>query len=139
MATYNTHQKEMLLSFLKAHPDTPFSIDALSEELASFFPDAPGKSTVYRLMSVLTDNGTVKRFVNGNSRQFLYQIAGDEECHHHLHMKCTDCGKLIHMDHKLSEQLLADILGRNDFSVEVDSTTLFGHCKDCKNKEKCYD
>ena len=61
MATYNTHQKEMLLSFLKAHSDTPFSIDALAEELASCFSDAPGKSTVYRLMNTLTENGTVKR------------------------------------------------------------------------------
>ena len=135
MASYNTHQKEILISFLKNHPDTPFSIDELTERLISEAPDAPGKSTVYRLMGQLVEKGTVKRFVKGNSRQFLYQIAGTEECHHHLHLKCTGCGKLLHMKHEQSEQLLSNILGENDFSVELDSTTIFGSCKDCRTKE----
>ena len=134
MATYNTHQKELLINFLKSNPDTPFSIDEVAMRLCELSVDAPGKSTVYRLMSALVEKGTVKRFVKGNSRQFLYQIAGGEECHHHLHLKCTECGKLLHMKHELSEQLLSDILGENDFTVKVDSTTLFGCCKDCKIK-----
>ncbi len=135
MATYNTHQKDMLLSFLQENKDTPMGIDELSERLSAAYPDAPGKSTVYRLIGQLTEKGTVKRFVKGNSRQFLYQLAGSEECHSHLHLKCTECGKLLHMGHTLSEQLLSDILGESDFSVRVDSTTLFGCCKDCRIKE----
>ncbi len=135
MATYKTHQKEMLLDFLKNHPEKQFSVEELSEEMEKLFNDAPGKSTVYRLIGQLVDKGTVKRFVKGNSRQFLYQIAGSEECHHHLHMKCTGCGKLLHMKHSLSEQVLSEILGESDFTVNTDSTTLFGHCRDCKLKE----
>ena len=134
MATYNTQQKEMLISFLKSHSETPLGIDEVCEGLQKTSADAPGKSTVYRLMGGLVEKGTVKRFVKGNSRQFLYQLAGGEECHHHLHLKCTECGKLLHMKHELSEQLLSDILGENDFTVKVDSTTLFGCCKDCKIK-----
>ena len=135
MATYNTHQKDILLSFLKENKDTPMGIDELSQRLSAVYPDAPGKSTIYRLIGQLVEKGTVKRFVRGNSRQFLYQLAGSEECHSHLHLKCTECGKLLHMGHTLSEQLLSDILGESDFSVKVDSTTLFGCCKDCRIKE----
>ncbi len=135
MATYNTHQKEMVLEFLKRHSDRQFSVDELAAEMEKEFADAPGKSTVYRLIGQLVDKGTVKRFVKGNSRQFLYQIAGSEECHHHLHLKCTSCGKLLHMGHKLSEQVLSEILGESDFTVKPDSTTLFGFCKDCNLKE----
>ena len=135
LATYNTHQKDILLSFLKENKDTPMGIDELSERLSAVSADAPGKSTIYRLIGQLVEKGTVKRFVKGNSRQFLYQLAGSEECHSHLHLKCTECGKLLHMGHTLSEQLLSDILGESDFSVKVDSTTLFGCCKDCRIKE----
>ena len=135
MATYNTHQKDILLSFLKENKDTPMGIDELSERLSDGYPDAPGKSTIYRLIGQLVEKGTVKRFVKGNSRQFLYQLAGSEECHSHLHLKCTECGKLLHMGHSLSEKMLSDILGESDFSVKVDSTTLFGCCKDCRLKE----
>ncbi len=136
MATYNTHQKDILLSFLKENKDTPMGIDELSVRLSETCPDAPGKSTIYRLIGQLVEKGTVKRFVKGNSRQFLYQLAGSEECHSHLHLKCTECGKLLHMGHTLSEKMLSDILGESDFSVEVDSTTLFGCCKDCRIKER---
>lgn len=134
MATYKTHQKEMLLEFLNRHSETQFSIEDIVLKLSEEYEDAPGKSTVYRLMGQLSEDGTVKRFVKGNSRQFLYQIAGSEECHHHLHLKCTECGRLLHMGHALSERVLSEILGENDFSVETDSTTLFGCCKDCKHK-----
>ena len=134
MASYNTHQKELLISFLQKHSDTPLGIDELCDKLRESTEDAPGKSTVYRLMGQLVEKGTVKRFVKGNSRQFLYQIAGGEECHHHLHLKCTGCGKLLNMNPQQSEMLLSNILGTNDFCVEPDSTTLFGSCKDCRVK-----
>lgn len=134
MATYKTHQKEMLLEFLKKNPDKPYSVEEIALGLEKEYEDAPGKSTVYRLIGQLVDNGTVKRFVKGNSRQFLYQLTGGEECHHHLHLKCTECGKLLHMGHELSEKVLSNILGESDFTVEPDSTTLFGCCKECKIK-----
>lgn len=134
MATYKTHQKEMVINFLSAHPDTQFTAEEIAENLRRNYPDAPGKSTVYRLISKLADDGTLKRTVKENSRRFLFQ-ATNEACHGHLHLKCTECGKVLHMGHSLSEQLINDILGENDFSVQTDSTTLFGCCKECKEKD----
>lgn len=134
LATYKTQQKEMLLDFLKRHPDSPFSIEQIVEGLENEYEDAPGKSTVYRLVGQLVENGSVMRFVKGNSRQFLYQLTSGEECHSHLHLKCTECGKLLHMGHELSEKVLMNILGENDFTVKADKTTLLGCCKDCKIK-----
>lgn len=125
----------MLFNFLKSHPEKQYSVEELTAEMERLSDKAPGKSTVYRLIGQLVDKGTVKRFVKGNSRQFLYQISDGEECHHHLHLKCTQCGKLLHMGHELSEQLIKNILGENDFSVAADSTTLFGSCKDCKLRD----
>ncbi len=127
-----TQQKKLLLDFLKENPDTPFTVEELTQQLESVSEHTPGKSTVYRIIGQLVESGTVKRFVKGNSRHFLYQLAGGEECHHHLHLKCTSCGKLLHMGHSLSNQVLSEILGESDFSVAVESTTLFGCCKDCK-------
>lgn len=133
MAEYKTHQREALIDFLSAHSDTPFFIDELVQKLEEHYGDkAPGKSTVYRLVARLVEDGTVKRFENGNSRQFVYQIAGGEECHHHLHMKCLNCGKLLHMEHEQSEALIRLIYGDSDFEVDREQTTLFGCCKECK-------
>ncbi len=133
MAEYKTHQREAVMNFLSEHGDVQYSIDELAQALAEEYgEDAPGKSTVYRLINRLFEDGTVRRFEKNNSRQFVYQIAGGEECHHHLHMKCLSCGRLLHMEHELSEELIELIYGDSDFAVDQEQTTLFGCCKECK-------
>lgn len=132
MAEYQTHQKTLLIEFLSANSETPFTVEALADTLTERLgEDAPGKSTVYRIINKLVDDGTVKRFVQGNSRHFLYQIAGGEDCHHHLHLKCTECGKLLHMEHEMSEDILERIFGSSSFTVDQEATTLFGCCAEC--------
>lgn len=132
MSGYKTHQKELLLAFLYANRETSFTVDEIAARLQETFDDAPGKSTVYRLMGKLFEEGSVKRFEKGNSRTFLYQFAGEEACHHHLHMKCLNCGKLLHMDSAQSERLLKEIYGDSDFVVDQEETTLFGRCAACR-------
>ncbi len=133
LAEYKTHQREEIIGFLSAHSDVPYGIDELVLKLGEEYGEkAPGKSTVYRLIAKLVEDGTVKRFEKGNSRQSVYQIAGGEECHHHLHMKCLNCGKLLHMEHEQSEELIRLIYGDSDFTVDREQTTLFGCCRECK-------
>ena len=134
MAEYKTHQRELVTNFLFEHSEIQYSVDELVQGLHdSCGEDAPGKSTVYRLINRLVDDGTVKRFEKSNSRQFVYQIAGGAECHRHLHMKCLSCGRLLHMEHELSDELISLIYGDSDFEVDREQTTLFGCCKDCKS------
>lgn len=132
MAQYNTQQKSLLTEFLEEHSDRPYTIEELAEELKTEYSEkAPGKSTLYRLINKLVAEGTVKRFVKGNSRHFLYQLAGGEECHHHLHLKCMTCGKLLHMNHEQSEAVMTAILGSSSFEVDREQTTIFGRCAEC--------
>lgn len=136
MAEYKTHQREVLLAYLAQSGDMQYSMDELVQGLSSIYGEnAPGKSTVYRLINKLVEDGTVKRFEKNNSKQFVYQIAGGEECHHHLHMKCLQCGRLLHMEHELSKELIELIYGDSDFAVDQEQTTLFGRCKECKKTE----
>ena len=50
----------------------------------------------------------------------------------HLHMKCTECGKLLHMNNDVSKELLNEIFDLSNFSVDKETTVLYGKCKDCK-------
>lgn len=136
MAKYNTHQKNQLFCFLHSNSNTAFTVDEITDKLAELNKKPPAKSTVYRLIGELVEDGAVKRFVRGNSRQFLYQSMDCAECRSHLHMKCVSCGKLLHMEPELSKKLLNDILGEDSFLVECDKTTLFGCCRECAEKKK---
>ncbi|MBQ7688618.1 MAG: transcriptional repressor [Clostridia bacterium] len=136
MAEYKTQQKQQLLDYLSKNRERPLRVEDISAGLAAAYADAPGKSTVYRLVNRLYEEGRLKRFEQGSSRTFVYQLADGEACHSHLHLKCTACGKLLHMDNAQSEKLLQEILGGSDFAVDREETTLFGTCRDCMQQER---
>ena len=136
MAEYQTQQKSQLLDYLARHADGALSMEEVADGLRSDLGDkAPGKSTVYRLVNRLVEEGTVRRFSAEDSRSSLYQIVGDKNCHQHLHMKCTQCGKLMHMNDEQSEKIIEQIFGSSDFAVNQEQTTLYGSCAECSKRQ----
>ena len=130
MAHYQTAQKKLLLDFLREHSRQAFTIEELAAALEGR-EHAPGKSTLYRLMPLLVQEGRVKRFVRGTSRQFLYQMMG-ESYRTHLHLKCSICGQMVHMGHEESLELVRMIDKKYHFSVSEGDTVLFGLCENCR-------
>ena len=57
--SYHTQQRCALLAFLSAHADEQFTVEQL---LAAMGDEAPGRSTVYRALDRLVEEGTVRRF-----------------------------------------------------------------------------
>ena len=137
MAEYHTRQKQALLDFLTRHASENYTIEEIIEAMQKE-PEAekqPGKSTTYRLITRLVEEGVVKRFLlQGHGRKFVYQIAGCDHCDSHLHLKCTGCGQLFHMDDEASELLLQEVLEANQFSVDEAETVLYGKCRECKKR-----
>jgi len=133
MAVYSTEQKRMLSDILSENRENAYSIEELIGELRKRYgEDAPGQSTVYRLITRLVEEGKVKRFVKGNGRRFVYQIMDCHGCGSHLHLKCIGCGRLIHLDGSASSELVKKIESISNFSVMETQTVLFGECADCK-------
>ena len=136
MAEYQTQQKSMLLDYLSRHADGALSMEEVADGLRGDLGDkAPGKSTVYRLVNRLVEEGTVRRFSAEGSRSALYQIVDGKNCHHHLHMKCTQCGRLMHMNDEQSERIIEQIFGSSDFAVNQEQTTLYGSCAECSKRK----
>ena len=137
MAQYATEQKKILLDFLREHHEAAFSVEEMVVELRKIDGEkVPATSTVYRLITRLVEEGTVRRFVKGHSRQFLYQIVDREHCRSHLHLRCMDCGRLIHLNEKLSDEVLDVIRATSNFSVNEEETVLLGACSDCSRSHK---
>ncbi len=137
MAQYQTEQKRVLLAYMKAQSEESFTIEELCERLKqkTALTAAPGKCTVYRIMPKLVEEGLVKRFVKGNGRKFLYQMVCGEHCDRHLHMKCSVCGKLYHMEDTESEVLFWQVMRKHHFQLDEGRTVLFGQCEGCSGQE----
>lgn len=134
MAEYLTEQKKMLVDILEKDKDKELSIEQIIEELRSEYKkDAPGKSTVYRLITKMVDEGKIRRLPKGKGRKFVYQLIESEHCHSHLHLKCVDCGRLIHLEKRLTEELTERVRAEKDFFVIEENTVLFGRCSSCGN------
>ena len=134
MACYKTAQKKNLIEFMTKYSEKAFSVDELCEKMQREYPASqmPGKSTVYRLIQKMTEDGSVKRLAEEKGRRFVYQIAAGENCSYHLHLKCMECGRLLHMDDAQSIKLMNQVFEKNHFKVDEKQTVLMGRCSNCK-------
>jgi len=96
--------------------------------------EAPGRSTVYRALDRLVEEGTVRRFAPESGGSAAYQAMDPSHCDAHLHLKCVDCGRLIHLDEGVSDALQSDLLRAAGFTVDGRSTTIYGTCAACGRK-----
>ncbi len=127
--TYDTKREEALLALLREGGERGLTLREISERLT---PDGKGKSTIFRLLASLTERGAIRKLPDGQSRHFVYQYTESEHCHHHLHLKCTDCGRFIHLTDKLSA-LLCDALNKEGhFALDGERSILFGRCEACR-------
>ncbi len=124
---YVTGKKELITEYLSKNADASFTLEEICDAVVK---DGGGKSTVYRLVSELVNDGCVRRLTDGHTRHVTYQYIGDEHCHGHLHLKCKGCGKLIHLDEELSRELEGKVRSLGGFVIE-EGTLLFGTCLGC--------
>lgn len=133
---YNTAAREAIVAFFSENPDRQYTTEQVFENITNAeCPKAPGKSTVYRLISKLWQEGYLRRFRDGNDSNYLYQYACGGGCEEHLHMKCTVCGKVYHLECEKSEDLMGHVLCEHGFKINGGISMLYGQCSDCSIKD----
>ncbi len=124
---YCTEPKKYLLEFLKSHKDEQYTIN---EIINLTDRSVLHKSTLYRLINQMADEGIVKIFISDKGRKFSYHP--DKLCNSHLHLQCESCGKLLHIDDKTSELFENLIVNKYNFNVNQNKTLLLGKCENCR-------
>ena len=128
MTGYQTEQKKLLLAYLSRHADEAFSAGELAKTLGEC---GVGKSTVYRLIAQLCDEGILRRFSREGGALAYHYIGGDA-CFAHLHLRCTACGKVIHLEGDGSRAFAELLENEYGFRLNEGRTVLFGLCADCR-------
>ncbi|MGN1345826.1 MAG: Fur family transcriptional regulator [Eubacteriales bacterium] len=125
--TYKTKQRDEILRFFMDHEDACFSARDIIAHVTA------GEATVFRTLAALTKEGKLKKFTGGSGRGdcAYYQFNSSEECTSHIHLKCSGCGKLIHMDCTFMEEILTHLKREHAFSVDCGKTVIYGICGDC--------
>ena len=124
---YNTGKRERILKLLIENSDASYTIEQICMHMTA---DGKGKSTVYRIVSELVNEGVVCRLSDGKTRHCTYQYVGGERCHNHLHLKCKGCGRLMHLDEGVSRDFERAVMSAGGFTLE-EGTMILGTCKTC--------
>ncbi len=128
---YNTAQRKAIIDCLlqvHGHMTAAAVRAALAESGHKVSP-----ATVYRQLEKLVDEGVAVKSTPIGEKSACFEIIDRGACEaaRCYHMKCTTCGKLIHLDCDEVEKLCTHMLDKHGFCIDMTSTVLFGTCKEC--------
>lgn len=127
---YETHGKKVISDFLKNHSDRHFTVEEIINGIESEGENT-SRSSVYRLISKMYKNGELRRFESHGKSNFVYQyVVKTNKCDAHCHLKCTECGKLIHLECDKMNDVKKHILSSHGFVIGGDSI-ISGICDEC--------
>lgn len=109
-----------------------FSVDDLVKLVKKKDPRV-GRVTVYRMLKVLVDAGLVEERPFRKDRMLYEHVVGH---HHHDHMVCVRCGKIVEFESPRIEEEQAREARKHEFEIFHHSHTLFGHCRNCAKRHR---
>lgn len=96
-----------------------------------------GKATVYRHLEKMLHEGSVRKFVLHDGESACYQYVGDSaDCCNHYHLKCSECGKLLHVECGFLDKVAEHIFEHHGFTLSEENTVLYGVCAECAERKK---
>ncbi len=129
-SVYNTKQRKLIEDFLREHKGH-ITADKVAIALKEKGYEV-GRTTVWRTLEKMASENKVRKFTSSPRESACYEYITDTECHGHYHLKCTCCGKLLHLDCAQIGLLCEHILSEHGFSLDRTKTVLYGICKECK-------
>ena len=125
---YRTKQREILLSFFEAHHDQSFCVEEIAQALGQ---EGISVSAIYRNIAELEKEKRLSKSFRSGSHVAYYQLIDCVHCRGHIHMRCVECGKTTHLNEESASRLLSGVLSSSNFSIDPNTTVLYGLCGDC--------
>lgn len=133
----NTRSKALILQCFKTLGGKHVTAEEIFDMLKSKKTPV-AKSTLYRFLSQLEQDGLVKKYFVGENSAACYQfIDKGSDCHEHFHLLCRQCGEITHFENPSLEQLIKKLDSTNDFLIDIKDSPFYGTCKTCMRKDKC--
>lgn len=133
---YTTKSRTEILDYIKQNSSKAISVS----DILNYFKDkgeSINQTTVYRYLEKLCQDRVIIKYPDKSGEKSVYQLNDENcDCINHLHLKCTECGKIIHMDCSYVEDFKEHLQKDHDFVVTYNGNILYGVCKDCIDKNK---
>lgn len=131
-----TNQRLLVLEVLAEHRDRHMAAEDIYELVKEDYPDI-GLATVYRTVQLLLEMQLVDRIHldDGCVRYEIGHLFDGETKHHHHHLICRNCGKVLSFEDDLLEELEQHIEESTGFHVLDHELKFYGQCQECAKSE----
>jgi Fur family ferric uptake transcriptional regulator len=121
-----TAQRSLIWDALVERGDAHVSAAELADAVRARSPEVH-RSTVYRTLDVLVEDGLVLRADLGGGRSY-YELAAE---HHHHHVVCTGCGEIAHVHDDAIAAAVACVQAASGYRLARQELTFAGLCPAC--------
>lgn len=129
-----TPQRKEILQIFVEHPE-----HLSAEDVYSFLREKEseiGLATVYRALDLLSELGILVQVDFGDGCARYELNTADPNVHHHHHLICVKCKKVIEFEEDLLDELEATISTKSGFKILNHEVKFLGYCKDCQSDGK---
>ncbi len=114
------------VSSTKSHPTADWVYETVRQTIPKI-----SLGTVYRDLSDLKKEGKIIGFSDENGVEHF-----DAWVDTHVHLKCTECGKVVDIPGFSSETIDSQLEEQSGGEIDRAVILCFGRCSECKNKNK---
>lgn len=125
-----TPRREHILRVLLENMDKHLSAEEVYNLVKIKAPDV-GLATVYRTLELFMDFDIIHGMDFGDGRKRYEFGSLGSDGHHHHHLICTRCGRIIEVDEDLLDDLEKRVGRDHNFKVENHQLKIFGVCGEC--------
>ena len=120
------------MDYLKSNRHRTVSVKDIDAHLKGL--DCPVNiTTIYRYLDKLEREGDVMKYAEAQGDKATYQLVEkNHHCNTHLHLKCVDCGSIIHLDCQFMEEIAGHIAEDHGFKLQCKNSVIYGRCKNCE-------
>ena len=131
---YNTAARSRILGILKENRDRTVNANDIFKVLNEGGNEV-NITTIYRYLDKLTESGQVMKYVAENGTRAVYQYVDHEHhCEEHLHLQCTRCGAIIHLDCSFMDEIAEHVNIEHGFQIQCKNSIIYGVCRNCLEK-----
>lgn len=134
MNSYNTPQKERILSYLCLHINEDLTVHEIIEGVRNELPNdiSIAESTVYRIMNNLTQLGLTSKKADIN-REFRYRLCKKDNNNSKISFHCKVCGRIYHIDETVCNSIIKEL--HENCPVRTDEELMLtGVCDNCQQR-----
>lgn len=133
---YTTSSRTKIMEFLKQNQDRAVNANDILDYLKAENSEV-NMTTIYRYLDKLSKEGTVIKYVAQKGDRAVYQyVEHGHNCEEHLHLRCRECGSIIHLECAFMNEISEHISKHHGFMLECKDSVLSGVCKNCQNKKQ---